>query len=244
MKRLLILQHLEREEPGLFSKIAKERGLIVNIFRLDLGDPLPDLYEGDLILILGGPMGIKDINNPNFPWLLDEINFLKKALKKKNGIIGVCLGAQLLAYAAGGNVETLLGRSPSKPLPEVGWEPIFSSSNATTDSFNSFLKAPMHVLHWHGDRILLPSNAELIASSNRCKEQLFKIGELAYGVQFHPEIEDEILANWIDDDSDFIRSALGINARVILQNQQKEFGQKTLKSRLKFLNLLLELIGA
>ncbi len=244
MKRLLVLQHLEREGLGLFSKIARERGLIVTVFRLDLGDSLPELYEGDLVLVLGGPMGIKDINHPSFPWLLAEVDFLKKALNKKIGIIGVCLGAQLLAYAAGGNVRTLLGGSPPKPLPEVGWEPIFFNSYTKRDSFDYFSKSPMVVLHWHGDRILLPSNAELIASSNRCKEQFFKIGELAYGLQFHLEVEDEMLANWIENDSNFIKSALGKNARFLLQKQQKEFGKKTLKSRLMFLNQLFDLIGA
>tara|TARA_Y100001968_G_scaffold320271_1_gene352998 strand:- start:209 stop:943 length:735 start_codon:yes stop_codon:yes gene_type:complete len=244
MKRLLVLQHLEREGLGLFSKIAKKRGMIVIVFRLDLGDSLPELVKGDLILILGGPMGIKDINNPSFPWLFDEIEFVKEALNKKLGIIGVCLGAQLLAYAAGGDVETLMAGSPPKPLPEVGWAPIFLNSNAKTGSLISFLEKPINVLHWHGDRILLPRRIELIASSNRCKEQFFKIGPFAYGLQFHIEIEDKMVSKWIDEDSHFIRSSLGENAPSLLEAQQKEFGGKTLQFRLRLLNQLFDLISA
>ncbi|ABX08555.1 GMP synthase - Glutamine amidotransferase domain [Prochlorococcus marinus str. MIT 9211] len=244
MKRLLVLQHLEREGLGLLSRIAQERGLIVSIFRLDLGDSLPELAKGDLVLILGGPMGIRDINHPSFPWLLDEIEFIKEALNKQVGIIGICLGAQLLAYASGGYVEALLGGTPPKPLPEVGWDTVSKSPGAKTDSLSSLLAVPLPVLHWHGDRILLPSDAELIASSSRCKEQFFKIGSLAYGMQFHIEIEDEMVFKWIEEDSDFIRSGLGVDARFVLEEQQKEFGDSTLQSRLMLLEKLFDLISA
>tara|TARA_Y100001970_G_scaffold293708_1_gene442542 strand:+ start:2801 stop:3535 length:735 start_codon:yes stop_codon:yes gene_type:complete len=243
MKRLLVLQHLEREGPGLFSRIAKERGLGIYVFRLDLGHSLPILEEGDLVLILGGPMGVRDINDNKYPWLSNEIEFIREALNKNIGIIGVCLGAQLLAYAAGGYVEELLGGSPPQPLPEIGWDYIFSASNSKINSLSSFLEEPMPVLHWHGDRILLPLNADLIASSNRCKEQFFKIGTLAFGLQFHIEITDEMVLKWINEDNDFTQLALGSNARFLLENQQKEFGMGTLQSRFDFINQIFDHIG-
>ena len=120
MSRLLVLQHIEREGPGLFRQIAEKKGISVCIFRLDLGDPLPELNNGDLLLVLGGPMGIRDIGNPNFPWLNKEVDLIKEALNQKIGMIGVCLGAQLLAYAAGGDVEVLEEGIPPKPLAEIG----------------------------------------------------------------------------------------------------------------------------
>ena len=107
MSRLLVLQHLEREGPGLFIQIAENLGFSVCIFRLDLGDSLPELRDGDLLLVLGGPMGVRDIGNYSYPWLINEVDLIKDALNKKIGIIGICLGAQLLAYAAGGTVEVL-----------------------------------------------------------------------------------------------------------------------------------------
>ena len=76
MSRLIILQHLEREGPGLFARIAEERGINFFIFRLDKGELIPKLEKGDLLLVLGGPMGVKDINNINFPWLSEEFDVI------------------------------------------------------------------------------------------------------------------------------------------------------------------------
>ena len=104
IKRLLVLQHLEIEGPGLFKQFAEERDLKVEIFRLDKKDNLPKTKEGDLILIMGGPMGVKDIGSDKYSWLKLERDFIRRELENKRPIIGVCLGAQLLASAAGGDV--------------------------------------------------------------------------------------------------------------------------------------------
>ena len=240
MSRLLVLQHLEREGPGLFVQVAKKRGLDVFIFRLDLEDHLPQIINGDVLLILGGPMGIRDIGNSNYPWLLKEVNLIKRALNQKVGVIGVCLGAQLLAYAAGGDVEVLKGGIPSRPLAEIGWHSISSQLIDDNDQRTNFIDKPIHVLHWHKDRILLPNNAELIAGSSRCKEQLFKIGCCAYGLQFHIEIDDEMVVRWVEEDRIFISSALGIEGQALIKKQQKEYGNKTFLARLELLNKLFD----
>ena len=169
MSRLLVLQHLERERPGLFVNLAEERGLSVCTFRLDLGDSLPELRNGDLLLVLGGPMGIRDIGTSTYPWLIQEVGLIKEALNQGIGIIGVCLGAQLLAYAAGGDVEMLQEEGSDQPLAEIGWGNIFPNSLENHCNLTTLLAYPFPVLHWHGDRILLPNSAELIASSCRCK---------------------------------------------------------------------------
>tara|TARA_Y100001968_G_scaffold278169_1_gene273373 strand:+ start:330 stop:1061 length:732 start_codon:yes stop_codon:yes gene_type:complete len=243
MRRLLVLQHLERERPGLFVNLAQERGFTVCTFRLDLGDPLPELSNTDLLLVLGGPMSIRDIGNSSYPWLIEEVLLIKEALNRSVGIIGVCLGAQLLAYAAGGNVEMLQEEVSNKPLAEIGWDDIFPQSLKNNCKLKTPLNHSFPVLHWHGDRILLPSSAELIASSFRCKEQLFRIGSLAYGIQFHVEIDDEMVNKWILEDQKFISSALGRDGQFILKQQQKEFGRKTLESRLEFMNILFDLLS-
>tara|TARA_B100001113_G_scaffold330119_1_gene305476 strand:- start:665 stop:1408 length:744 start_codon:yes stop_codon:yes gene_type:complete len=243
MSRLLVLQHLERERPGLFLKLAEERGLSVCTFRLDLGDSLPEICNGDLLLVLGGPMGIRDIDNANFPWLKDEVALIKKALDQGVGIIGVCLGSQLLAYAAGGNIEVLKEDVSRQPLAEIGWDNVFSQFFENSCELTTLLSHPLPVLHWHGDRIILPKTARLIASSRRCKEQLFSIGSSAYGIQFHVEIDDEMVDKWITEDKKFISSALGEGGSTILKQQQQEFGLKTLHSRLEFLNILFDLLN-
>ena len=243
MSRLLVLQHLERERPGLFVNIAAERGFNVCSCRLDLGDSLPELKNGDLLLVLGGPMGIRDIGTSTYPWLVEEVRFIKDALNQGIGLIGVCLGAQLLAYAAGGDVELLQEEESHQPLAELGWDNVFPQSFEKNCKLKAFLGQPFPVLHWHGDRIILPNNAELIASSGRCKEQLFRIGSSAYGIQFHVEIVDEMVDKWITEDQKFISSALGVNGQTILKQQQKKFGSKTRDSRLKFLNILFDLLS-
>tara|TARA_Y100001968_G_scaffold134254_1_gene122501 strand:- start:279 stop:1010 length:732 start_codon:yes stop_codon:yes gene_type:complete len=243
MRRLLVLQHLEREGPGLFVKIAEKRGFTVCTFRLDLGDSLPELRNEDLLLVLGGPMGIRDIGTPTYPWLVEEVDLIKEALNLGVGLIGVCLGAQLLAYAAGGDIERLQEEVSQQPLAEIGWYDIFSQSLEKNCKLATLLGDSFTVLHWHGDRILLPNTADLIASSFRCKEQLFRIGSLAYGIQFHVEIDDEMFNKWISEDQKFISSALGTDGQYILKQHQKEFGPKTLASRLKFIDILFDLLS-
>jgi len=243
VSRLLVLQHLERERPGLFAKLAEERGFTVCTFRLDLGDSLPELRDGDLLLVLGGPMGISDLGTSTYPWLIEEVGLINEALNQGIGLIGVCLGAQLLAYAAGGDVEILQEEASHQPIAEIGWDNIFPQSLESNCKLTTLLGYPFPVLHWHGDRILLPNSAELIASSCRCKEQLFRIGSLAYGLQFHVEIDDRMVDTWISEDQKFISSALGVDGQSILKQQQKEFGHKTLVPRLEFLNILFDLLS-
>ncbi|ABM72085.1 Glutamine amidotransferase class-I [Prochlorococcus marinus str. MIT 9515] len=241
MKRLLVLQHIEIEGPGLFYQIAKERQMNIEIIRLDQGDNLPKTNEDDLILIMGGPMGIQDIGSKKYPWLKKERDFIKSELKKKTPIIGVCLGAQLLANAAGGDIEILKQGNPPKPLPEIGWSQIFF--NQTNNDIKKFCKTPFHVLHWHGDKILLPGNAELIASSKRCKEQFFRIGERAYGLQFHIESIKEMTEKWIKEDKIFINRSLGKNGQAILREEEKKFGEKTVLKRRLLINELFNLLS-
>ena len=241
MKRLLVLQHLEIEGPGLFYQIAKEREMNIEIIRLEQGDGLPKTNKDDLLLIMGGPMGVKDIGSTKYPWLKKESDFIKSELKKKTSIIGVCLGAQLLANAAGGDVEILKQGSPPKPLPEIGWSQVFF--NQSNNDLKKFCETPFHVLHWHGDRILLPKNAELIASSMRCKEQFFKIGDLAYGLQFHVELNKEMTERWINEDKLFITKGLGPKGQSILREEDKQYGEKTILKRKELINKLFNLLN-
>ena len=139
IKRLLVLQHLEIEGPGLFEQFAKERDLKIEIIRLDNKNDLPQTKKGDLILIMGGPMGVKDIGSGKYPWLKLERDFIKKELENERPIVGVCLGAQLLASAAGGDVEILKYGSPPKALPEIGWSQIFIDKS--NKDFKELLKS-------------------------------------------------------------------------------------------------------
>ena len=240
MKRLLVLQHIEIEGPGLFAQFAKERNLKIEIIRLDKKDNLPQTKVGDLILIMGGPMGVKDIGRERYPWLKLEIDFIKRELENKRSIIGVCLGAQLLANAAGGDVEILKYGSPPKSLPEIGWSQIFI--HKSNNQFKELFNEPFHVLHWHGDRILLPNKAVLIASSERCKEQFFRIGDFAYGLQFHIEATNAMLEEWIREDKEFIYKGLGLNGQKLIREENRKYIDKTFIRRKLFISKLFELL--
>jgi len=240
IKRLLVLQHLEIEGPGLFKEFAEERDLKIEIIRLDEKDNLPKTKEGDLILIMGGPMGVKDIGSDKYPWLKLERDFIRRELENKRPIIGVCLGAQLIASAAGGDVEILKYGYPAKELPEIGWSQIFIDKS--NSDFKAIFEDPFYVLHWHGDRILLPSKAVLIASSARCQEQFFRIGDYAYGLQFHIETTESMINKWIKEDKEFVFKGLGSNGQEILREENKKYNDKTFLKRKLFINKLFELL--
>jgi len=220
-----VIQHLEREGPGLFAQAAQGHGLDLEVSRMDLGDPLPEPIDGDGLLIMGGPMGVADINDPAYPWLPAEVELIRRSLEDGIPLIGVCLGAQLIAHASGGGVEVLLGGVPLRPLPEVGWAPIQLTSAALADPLMHGLPKRFDVLHWHGDRILLPEGARLLARSARCDEQLFRIGSRACGLQFHVEVDPQTLGRWLIEDSAFIQEALGDEGPQQIRNQQRRCGE-------------------
>ena len=243
MKKLIVLQNIEREGPGLFFKIGKEKGFLPEIYNLYLGEKLPEAKKEDLILIMGGPMSVRDINDKKYFWLREETEFIKRAIENKISIIGVCLGAQLLAYTLGGKIERLKDEFNKGNKPELGWSEISSIDNKSNDEISLLLKKPLKVLHWHGDRIILPPQAEILASSARCSEQLFKIGEYIYGLQFHVETEGLMTNEWIKNDKNFIISGLGKNGQNILKNQCIEFEKSTLNARISFIEKLINKIN-
>ena len=242
MKKLLVLKNIEREGPGLFLKIAKEKGFIPEIYNLSLGEKLPEAKKDDLVLIMGGPMSVRDIDNEKYSWLREETDFLKRAIENQISIIGVCLGAQLLAHILGGKIEPLKDESKKENKPEIGWSEISSIDDKSNAEISIIKKESLKVLHWHGDRIILPPQAELLASSNRCREQLFKVGKLIYGIQFHVETEGLMTSTWIKNDKKFIISGLGKNGQKILKNQCSKFEAITLNERILFIKKIIDKI--
>jgi len=242
LKKLLVLKNIDREGPGLFLKVAKEKGFLPEIYNLYLGEKLPEAKKDDLILIMGGPMSVREINNEKYFWLKDETDFLKRAIENQISIIGVCLGAQILAHILGGKIEKLKDESKNKNKPELGWSEISTVYENSNNEISLMIKKTLKVLHWHGDRIILPPQAKLLASSARCNEQFFQIGEYIYGLQFHVETEGLMTDVWIKNDKKFIISGLGINGQKILKNQCNEFELSTLNERVLFIRKLLDKI--
>ncbi len=248
MNRLVVLQHLELEGPGLFAAEAGRRGWPIQIVRLDQGDALPRLEPGDLLLVLGGPMGVADVGHPAYPWLEGEVELVRQALAHQQPLIGVCLGAQLLALAAGGTAIPLQVGDPPQPLREVGFGAISWCVDPARDPAAARLlqglAASELVLHWHGDRCVLPPQAELLASSLHCPEQAFRIGPRAVGLQFHVELLPEQLELWLRHDRDYVIGALGAAGVERIRADGRRWGAQVARQGERLIANLLDLLTA
>ncbi len=231
MNRLIVVQNIEREGPGLFNLIANQLGLeIINTYPF-LGDSITIPKQKDILLILGGSMGLSDLNNPEYSWLKKEIALIKYVMSADIPFIGICLGAQLLAYVAGGNVTPLLGKNSSSILPEIGWSKINFIKENIPPRLNIDLNNDFYALHWHGDRILLPKGNNLLASTDRCREQIFMIGRKNFGIQCHIEVEEEDVERWIIEDEKFIKLTYGEQGKKILRKQNQMYCTNTKEIR-------------
>jgi GMP synthase-like glutamine amidotransferase len=170
MPTLNLIQHHPAEGPGAIATWATSRGLTLNVFRADLGQ-LPPVSAAPVIL-LGGPYE----SNAGPAWLEAERQWLAGSLDQGAAVFAICLGAQLLALSLGGNVRRM-------DRWETGWTPVTFVDGQT-----------LQVLEWHEDAIDLPPNAQLLASSDQCEQQMYRVGPTRLGLQFHPEWTAESVA--------------------------------------------------
>ena len=212
MRRAVILQHLDREGPGFIADLCRERGLAVDILRLDLGTPVPTaLAEGNLLIVMGGSMGVADIGDSRHPFLAAEVELLRGILARQQPVLGVCLGSQLLAHAAGSRVYPNQRQDAGgalHPVREVGFGEV-RLLGARSEPALAGLGDTLPVLHWHGDTFDLPANAVRLAKNDVCANQAFRVGKRAFGLQFHVETDAELVRAWAREDSAFAASALG-----------------------------------
>jgi GMP synthase (glutamine-hydrolysing) len=212
MRRAIILQHLDREGPGTIADLCQQRGLETDIVRLDLGASVPVAMEnGDILIVMGGSMGVADVDDPRYPFLAREVTLLRRVLAQRQPVLGVCLGAQLLAHAAGSRVYP--NQRPDaggllRPCREVGFGEVRLLGSRDEPALAGLPKT-IPVLHWHGDTFDLPTTAVRLAESDVCGNQAFRIGSNAFGLQFHVETDAALVREWAQDDSEFVRSALG-----------------------------------
>lgn len=210
MPHVVVLQHQELVGPGSIPELVQAMGWSLQICRLDRGEPLPDaLAPGQVLVVLGGTMGVADRSDPAYPWMEAEIELIRARLKTHSPVIGLCLGAQLLAHAAGGAVEPLCHPVSQEPFAEVGCGAVQWRSTAAEEAILAGLAPCEPAFFWHGDRVRLPEGAELLASTLLCQEQAFRIGPLAWGLQFHAEFTTAMARSWIAAAPEFVRSAHG-----------------------------------
>lgn len=182
-----ILQHVPFEDIGSIRLWLEARHAEMTYTRFYESEILPALKGLDLVIVMGGPMSVND--ESTFPWLRFEKNFIRAAVQECIPMIGICLGAQLIAGALGAPVYRNV-------QPEIGWFPITAAPNE-----GGCFRFPERCLafHWHGETFDLPPGAVLLASSEACKNQAFQIGRNVLGLQFHLETTPECLQSLLSN---------------------------------------------
>jgi GMP synthase (glutamine-hydrolysing) len=179
---VLVLRHEPFEHLGHFAEVLEENR--VGYRYHELGEPLPrEQYSG--LIIMGGPMSAND----GLAGLRDELELIERALRDEVPMLGICLGSQLIAKALGARVYR------NTDL-EIGWEPVWWTDAAKDDALFGGMASPEMFFHWHGETFDLPEGAEWLAYSEKCRHQAYRYGTKVYGIQFHPEITAEMIADW------------------------------------------------
>jgi GMP synthase (glutamine-hydrolysing) len=188
--RAVVLSHLAFEDLGSFEAPLRERGFkIESVLAATASFPLQQAESCDLLVVLGGPISVYD--QQDYPFLKDEIACIAKRLAARKPILGICLGAQLMAAALGTCVY------PGQHGAEIGWFPLLAGSMASTPEwFAPLLTRGLPVFHWHGDTFDLPLGTLHLARSNAYANQAFAVEDYALGLQFHPEVTADGLESW------------------------------------------------
>lgn len=188
---VLAFRHVPFEGLGLIGPALGERGITIEYADLYRdGASLPDISRAAGLIFLGGPMSVND----DLPYLRREMDFVTRAVARRQPVLGVCLGAQLIARALGAPVYR-------NPVKEVGWFDIHPTETAAADPLFAALNQTETVFHWHSETFDLPPDATLLAYSGACRNQAFRLGAAVYGMQFHLEITPEMIADWCTQDA-------------------------------------------
>jgi GMP synthase (glutamine-hydrolysing) len=187
--KVLILMHVDQEGPGLIEDCSRELAIPYEIRNLGAGAALPKLDDFTHIVILGGPMNVYE--EDRYPFLGREDLFIKEALQRGKSVLGICLGAQLMAKALGARVFRA-------PVKEIGWFEVSLTSQGLADPLFAGFPKTFSVFQWHGDTFDLPKGAQLLATSPAVLHQAFRYGEAAYGLQFHLEVTEGMVRQWME----------------------------------------------
>lgn len=190
MEDILVFQHDPLEELGIFGRVLDRHNLTFRYIRLFHGEEPTEEWENlKGLVFLGGPMSVHE--EERYPFLKWEKTIIRTAVKERVPILGVCLGAQLIAAASGADVY------PGS-IKEIGWYPISVTPEGQVDSVLGYLPEKPTVFQWHGDTFELPKTAQRLASSIYYENQAFRIGKNVYGLQFHLEVTPAMIETWMD----------------------------------------------
>jgi GMP synthase (glutamine-hydrolysing) len=184
--KVLAFRHVPFEGVGHIGTVLQQRGIGLDYADLyEDGASDPDITAFSGLIFLGGPMSAND----PLPYLDRERALIGQAAERRQPMLGICLGSQLIARALGGDVH----RNGEK---EIGWFDIHLSTAAARDPLFNGIHGPETVFHWHSDTWELPPGAERLAWSQACRNQAFRFGRNIYGMQFHLEVTPAMIADW------------------------------------------------
>lgn len=179
MKHLHYFQHVPFETPGIIEEWSNRHDFSVSStpFFRDPTIPVPE--SADWLVVMGGPMGIYD--HDDYPWLAAEKKAIAQAIADGKVVLGICLGAQLIADVLGGRVR-------ANAFKEIGWYPVFLNRTAMDHPLAGIFPPQWEAFHWHGDTFDIPEGARLLASSEGCRNQGFVYTDRVVALQFHLEV--------------------------------------------------------
>jgi GMP synthase-like glutamine amidotransferase len=207
--RIHSLQHVPFEDIGSMLQDLTAASHSLTTTHWYKGDQAPPLDSFDLLIVMGGPMGVYD--DEQYSWLATEKQFIGEAIAAGKKVLGICLGAQLISCVLGGQVSRNAHR-------EIGWFPLEINAEAKDHPIAAILADCKQVFHWHGDTFELPGDALLLASSQACANQAYVIEDRIYGFQFHLETTETSALALVEncaedlDNSRFVQTAAAIMA--------------------------------
>jgi GMP synthase (glutamine-hydrolysing) len=189
LRKILVLQHVPFEILGTLNPLLKKKGFrvrYINFGRYPDAQPTLEGYHG--LIVLGGPMGVNE--QDAYGHLKTEITLIQAAVQKNIPILGICLGAQLIAAALGAEIT----RNPEK---EIGWYAVTPTKVGELDPLFKHFQGTETIFQWHGDSFALPKDSVLLASSQTCRNQAFRYNHNIYGFQFHLEVDEPLINRWL-----------------------------------------------
>jgi GMP synthase (glutamine-hydrolysing) len=231
-QRAIVLNHVAFEDLGSLDAQLRLRGFEIDFVDVSTAPfPLPQAETCGLLVVLGGPIGVYDLLD--YPFLIDEVACIGQRLAARKPMLGICLGAQLMAAALGARVY------PGERGAEIGWLPLEAAPHQPAPAWFAPLLAPgLAVFHWHGDTFDLPSGALHLAKTENYDHQAFAMGDFALGLQFHPEVTARGLERWYVGHACQLHHA-GLSAAK-LRSAAREHSAALEKAAARFWNLWLD----